>query len=64
MIENKTLSHQVCVSSWQVATLSGSEASSVLDLAEDEVFGDLQNEDGDEAVVDENALAGRHDLKQ
>ena len=64
LILTKRLFYQVGVSSGKVATLSGSEVSSVLDLSEDEVVADLLSEDGDEAVVDENALAWRHDLKQ
>ena len=55
--------YQVSVSSGQVASLPGAETTSVLDLAEDEVFADLERHDADQPVVDEDPLAFGHDLK-
>ena len=49
--------YQVNVSSGQVAALPRTQASAVLDLTEDEVVTDLEDDDGDEAVVDEDPLA-------
>ena len=49
--------YQVNVSSGQVAALPRTQASAVLDLAEDKVVADLEDDDRDEAVVDEDSLA-------
>ena len=54
--------YQICVSSWQIATFPGSKTSTVLHLPDDKVFPDLKGHDGDEAVVNEDPLAGRQNL--
>jgi hypothetical protein len=50
--------YQISISSWQVATLPGTEASSVFDFSDDEVVPDLLDNDRDESVVDEDPFAG------
>ena len=59
----KEWDYQVSICSGQVASLPGAETTSVLDLAEDEVFADLERHDADQPVVDEDPLAFGHDLK-
>ena len=56
-------SYQVGVSAWEVAALSGSQASAVLDLTQNKVVADFKDNDGDEAVVDEDPLARSQNLK-
>ena len=55
--------YQVGVSTREVAALSGSQASAVLDLTMNKVVADFKDNDGDEAVVDEDPLARSQNLK-
>ena len=55
--------YQVGVSAREVAALSGSQASAILDLTQNKVVTDFEDNDGDEAVVDEDPLARSQDLK-
>jgi hypothetical protein len=50
--------YQVGVCARKIAALPGSKMSSVLDFADNEVFADFHGDDGDEAVIDENAFTG------
>ncbi len=56
-------SHQVGVCAREVATLPGSQVSTILDLTQNKVIADFEDNDRDEAVVDEDPLARSQDLK-
>ena len=53
---------QVAVRPGEVAALPRAQVAPVLELADDEVVPDLLGHDRDEAVINEDALAGLHHL--
>ena len=60
----RSQNYQIGVSSRQVAALSGSQAAPILNLTHDMVIADLQDDHGDQTVVDEDPFARTQNLEE